>query len=390
MSRFQLRITHNSLCAGTIDNTPAPPQPPSESTPTMSLAQPESRQHPFDFDNQPQQPQQQPNETHLPQSDAEVLASAIDRVVKSNLLNKVKLWDPDLFDGSDTQKLHTFILQCKLNFCDRSDLFQDDMMKVNYMLSYLKGTALDCFEPALLEIPEPAWLSDFTLFLEELEASFGSYDPVSEAEAELEGLRMQENHQATKYFIKFMQLAARVQWGEAALLHQAYNGLAKHIKNDMVHHDKPMTLPGLRKTAQAIDTWYWERRAEVSRETNTATTSMHKSEKSDSSKTDAKSKGSSHSRQRNLPGSSQSKGSTSEPRKFIPNLTSKLGKDGKLTPQERQRRMDKNICLFCGTPGHVAKECPKSTSVASKARAVKTTQESASSSKPSGADPKKD
>ena len=31
---------------------------------------------------------------------------------------------------------------------------------------------------------------------------------------------MQENHQATKYFIKFMQLAACNQWGQAALLRQ--------------------------------------------------------------------------------------------------------------------------------------------------------------------------
>src|SRR6266481_7147234 len=128
MSRFQPHITRNSLCTGTIDNTPAP-QPPSESTPTMSSAQPESGQHPFNFDNQPKQPQQQPDKTHLLQSNAEVLASTIDRVVKSNLLNKVKLWDPDPFDRSDTRKLHTFILQCKLNFRDRSDLFQDDTTK---------------------------------------------------------------------------------------------------------------------------------------------------------------------------------------------------------------------------------------------------------------------
>src|SRR6266481_3427855 len=152
MSRFQLRITRNSLCAGTINNTPAPP---SESTPTMSSAQPESGQHPFNFDNQPEQPQQQPDGTHLPQSDAEVLASAIDQVVKSNLPNKVKLWGPDPFDGSDTWKLRTFILQCKLNFHDRSDLFQDDTMKVNYMLSYLKGTALDCFKPCSWKCPNP-------------------------------------------------------------------------------------------------------------------------------------------------------------------------------------------------------------------------------------------
>ena len=158
----------------------------------------------------------------------------------------------------------------------------------------------------------------------------------------------------------------------------------------MVHHDKPTTLPGLRKVTQAIDAQYWERCAEVSCKTTTVTTSRHRSEKSDSSKMDTKSKGLSHSRQKNLPGLSQSKGSTSKPRKFLPALTSKLGKDGKLPPQEHQHCMDKNLCLFCGTPGHVMKDCPKSMSVASKAHTVKTTQESILLSKPSGMDPKKD
>jgi len=64
---------------------------------------------------------------------------------------------------------------------------------------------------------------------------------------------MHESHKATKYFIKFQQLAACVQWGDAALLRQAYNGLAKHIRNDMVHHTKPTTLAGLQKLVQAID-----------------------------------------------------------------------------------------------------------------------------------------
>ena len=54
----------------------------------------------------------------------------------------------------------------------------------------------------------PIWASDFDLFVAELEANFGTYDLVGEAEAKLKGLHMQENHQATKYFIKFTQLAA--------------------------------------------------------------------------------------------------------------------------------------------------------------------------------------
>ena len=120
------------------------------------------------------------------------LAKAIDTVVKSNLLDKVKLREPDPFDGSSPKKLHTFLLQCKLNFRDQKVLFRDDSAKVNYILSYLKGPVLDCFEPGLLEPYEPPWLSNYDLFVSELETNFGSYDPVGEAEAELEGLHMQE------------------------------------------------------------------------------------------------------------------------------------------------------------------------------------------------------
>jgi len=64
---------------------------------------------------------------------------------------------------------------------------------------------------------------------------------------------MHESHQAMKYFIKFQQLATCFEWGNAALHLQAYNGLAKHIKYDMVHHNKPTTLAGLQKLIQAID-----------------------------------------------------------------------------------------------------------------------------------------
>jgi len=49
-------------------------------------------------------------------------------------------------------------------------------------------------------------------------------------------------------------------------------------------------------------------------------------------------------------------------------MGNKLGKDGKLTPAERIRRFANNLCLFCGGVGHIAKECPKPSSSAAKAR----------------------
>src|SRR5882724_11623930 len=288
-----------------IPGTNTPSHPP---TPVNMSSQPEST-HIETLDETPDETLGTTNH------EAKAFAKAIDKIVKANYgssKSKPKLWEPDPFDGSDSRKLCTFILQCKLNFRDRPDQFQDDTTKVNYILSHLKGSALDCFEPTLLDPIEPIWLSDLNLFIEELETNFRTYNPVGEAEAKLEGLHMHESHQATKYFIKFQQLAARVQWGEAALCRQAYNGLAKCIKDDMVHHEKPNTLSGLWKLIQAIDARYWEQHGEVSHETCASGTSGNKTEqKSDSSKSDNNSsKGSLQSKQKNHSGSTQGKGST--------------------------------------------------------------------------------
>src|SRR5882672_7439470 len=271
------RTTRNSRRAAGVEDpftiisgtsTPRTQSPPNPPTPAiMSSASPESA-HIDPVNDSTIEPTSIPTPQ---EQEATAFIKAIDMIIKGNDLgSKPKLREADPFDGSDSQKLRTFILQCKLNFQDCPDMFKSDTAKVKYMLSYLKGSALDCFEPALLDLNKPKWLSDLTLFIKELEANFGTYDPIGEAEAELEALWMHDSHQAMKYFIKFQQLASRVQWGEAALRRQTYNGLAKRIKDDMVHDDKPNTLTGLRKLVQAIDAQYWERRGEVSRETRTS------------------------------------------------------------------------------------------------------------------------
>ena len=110
-----------------------------------------------------------------------------------------------------------------------------------------------------------------------------------------------------------MQILPCVYWGEAALLRQAYNSLAKWIKNEMVHHQKPTTLSGLQKLMQAIDAHDWEHKVEITCETPAAKSSSNKSEKNNNNKSSSnKGKGSSQSKQKNnnnlSSGSSQNKG----------------------------------------------------------------------------------
>ena len=113
--------------------------------------------------------------------------------------------DPNMFDGSYLKKLRGFLLQCKLNFRSKPKSLQTEQLKVNCSLSFLKGIALDYFEPYLADDPanEPAWLNDYELFVEELLIYFSPYNMMADGEVELEQLVMKDNHKATKFFIDF-------------------------------------------------------------------------------------------------------------------------------------------------------------------------------------------
>ena len=104
----------------------------------------------------------------------------------------------------------------------------------------------------------------------------------------------------------------------------------------MVHHDWPLTLLALHKLVQAIDYLYWERKAEVTCETR---------DTHPTSKVDPKGDPNAGRNPEAI-----SKGKSPESQKPGLDMTGKLGKDGKLTSQEHQCRLDNSLCLFCGKP----------------------------------------
>ena len=101
-----------------------------------------------------------------------VLAKALTRIVEfvdpdKQESPRISVKEPDQFDGSDQRKLRKFLLQLKLNFRAKKKSFWSDSDKVTYALSFLKGTALDYFEPYLTDNldQEPAWLNDYDEFV---------------------------------------------------------------------------------------------------------------------------------------------------------------------------------------------------------------------------------
>ncbi|KAF9218325.1 hypothetical protein BS17DRAFT_654575, partial [Gyrodon lividus] len=116
---------------------------------------------------------------------------------------------------------------------------------------------------------------------------------------------------------------------------------------------KPRSLGELQTLSQTIDGRYWECKSEVTRQVQP---SRNQSSTSKSTPITPSPKPATAS---NTSAFSSAKSSTPKP---TSDLSSKLGKDRRLTSEECKRHFDLKLCMFCGAAGHVAKDCQKSTS----------------------------
>ena len=180
-----------------------------------------------------------------------------DHSVPTPKLAKAK--EPDTFDGSDPKKLKNFILLCNLYF-HTNPYYEDDTTKVTFALSYLRGLALEYFEPSILDSDEtPDWIDNWSAFVRTLNTQFGPIDPTADAEDSIDNLKMQENQHIVKYNVKFTRLAIRTRWDESILRHRYYHsGLAERIKDIMGQQGKLQTLDEMKYVAHSIDAHYWE------------------------------------------------------------------------------------------------------------------------------------
>ena len=97
-------------------------------------------------------------------------------------------------------------------------MFQLDTYKVNYTLSFLKGIALDYFEPSLMDpYSNPVWADNYAELVSELQTNFGLFNIEANAQNELGWLKMCDNQKVAKYIVSFQQLSSKVNWCNAAL-----------------------------------------------------------------------------------------------------------------------------------------------------------------------------
>ncbi|KAF8824220.1 hypothetical protein HHX47_DHR8000238 [Lentinula edodes] len=284
--------------------------------------------------------------------------------------SKSKVKEPEVFDGSDPQKLKTFFVNLALVFNDHPKYFTDQR-KVNIPDPDLNSP--------------PAWTSSFKALVKELQDNFSIYDAQGEAEDSLGNLKMKETKNIWKYNIRFNTLAASTNWDSAALKWAYGRGLAEHIKDEMACLPDPATLADYRQEVLHIDNRYWKREETKKREASKPFIARNPKKGSSDFKTG------STNQQNNSQPSGSSAPFTPKPKPFSggkPNNNGKpqdssnsgqsggqrpafnhLGADGKVLPSEKERRMKNNLCLFCSGK-HQITDCNKRKARESKGRAA--------------------
>ena len=220
-------IVHNSHTASdspTNDQNPSEDREPEDDGPggpNNDLSDDGSNDGPGDpFD--PSEDSDHPDKENVQHNLADAIAVLARNVQHQGDGSHSKVREPDPFDGTDTTKLQTSLVQLQLNFNDRPRAFSKDWRKVNFAISYLKGIALAHFKNTLIEpdlIHPAAWDDNYEEFISELKTYFGAPDIIGEAESKLENLVMKPNQRIAKYLVEFNRLASITGWDNRALRH---------------------------------------------------------------------------------------------------------------------------------------------------------------------------
>jgi hypothetical protein len=156
-------------------------------------------------------------------------SSTVDSQARSS--KEPKACDPEPFNGKEPSKLRQFITQCDLVFRLNPSRFPDEDVKVAYMTTYLRGSALDSVRPLLAEAYalETSSVDEFVRYLQ---TNFGDPDEKGTAKRKLKALK--QTGSASEYFSKFRELMATIGWKDPeAIVDKAQDGLSPEMKDEV-------------------------------------------------------------------------------------------------------------------------------------------------------------
>jgi hypothetical protein len=247
--------------------------------------------------------------------------------------------DPEKFTGEDRSKLRSFVALLHLHLIDRPGEFLNEQSKLRYAFSRLEGAALE--QLIHLVKDDRVNLGNFEAFVTSLEEAYGDPDHVNTAEWALAKLR-QGNRDFVAYYTEFQRLIADLNWNDAAKRAALHRGLCEELKDILSTQDLPEDWSRYVALVKRRDMQYRACKAVAHRssgETKPATTptACNTSPNPSQNAPHPTSSGRGH---------------------FGPAPMDLSAARRRLSPEERQKRIDENRCLYCGGFNHMAWDCP--------------------------------
>ncbi|KAL0150433.1 hypothetical protein M9458_054260 [Cirrhinus mrigala] len=219
---------------------------------------------------------------------------------------------PDKFDGTSA-KCKGFLLQCSLFVTQQPALYPTEESRIAFVCSLLTGRALD-WATAVWDLTHPTF-SSFKEFLRRFKEVFDYPEGGEGAGEQLLTLR-QGRSTAAEFALTFRTLAAQTGWPDDPLKLHFRKGLSHELQAELACRDEGKSLDELINLAIRIDNLVRSRRTG-----------------------------------KDVPPSVPPTTATPEPEAMQIAHT-------RLTPEERERRQQLSLCLYCGKPGHMKASCP--------------------------------
>jgi hypothetical protein len=251
---------------------------------------------------------------------------------------------PEKFDG-DRRKFRGFINQLELVFMLNPSKYSIEATKVAVIRTLLTGQALAWFTPFLENMEKHQnLLNDYSSFRQLLQDTFDEHDRSLLAATRICKLR-QGSQSVSFYASEFRRLASDLEWNDSALVHQFRSGLNDEVKDMLLHHPYPTTLGDAISLAIGVGNRLFEHRQEMYERSPDARQAPRRPRF-----------GQRISFQNPLP-MDCSTPPTSD--RFGPSpMELGLMRRAPLSPEERQCRIDNNLCRYCGGQDHQLANCP--------------------------------
>jgi hypothetical protein len=252
-----------------------------------------------------------------------------------------KIGEPPTFDGKASE-FHPFLQQAKLYIRMRHLTFQNDEIRVAYVLSRLRGGPSE-WGQALLESDSPL-LYDYDAFL----VKFSSIYENKERRAQLENrlARLKHTGSASAYSAEFSSLCEILRIDPDSRMGDFRLKLKEDVQKALALLPAPVTFDDLSARAVRIDNAQFSSRKFTDTHQNTSSKPPHQQQPSNSSSSRSQpSRPSPVSNYASNPPSSRFSASrSSAPRP-------------PLSDDEKERRKREKLCLYCGDPSHALSDC---------------------------------